>query len=63
MPARGRWPCSRAVSLGVSGAHESGVDMRDCSEQGMPYNGSGCLIHGMANVADSFTAMEFVEKK
>jgi formate C-acetyltransferase len=36
---------------------ETGVDMRDVSAQGTKYNGSGCLIHGLANVADSFTAL------
>lgn len=61
--------CTRALAMqpvpfhsAFLGGRKSGIDMRDCSEQGMPYNGSGCLIHGMANVADSFTAMEFIEK-
>lgn len=40
------------------GGIESGVDLRDVSEQGTPYNGSGCLIHGLSVVADSFVAVD-----
>ncbi len=40
------------------GGMESGIDMRDASEQGTKYNGSGCLIHGVTVVADSFVAIE-----
>ena len=37
---------------------ESGVDARDVRRQGTKYNGSGCLIHGLAVVADSFIAID-----
>ena len=40
------------------GGMDSGVDMRDTEEQGTKYNGSGCLIHGLAVVADSFLAID-----
>ena len=40
------------------GGTESGYDMRDISHQGSPYNGSGCLIHGLSVIADSFTAID-----
>ena len=40
------------------GGLQSGVDMRDTTEQGTPYNGSGCLIHGLSVVADSFAAID-----
>lgn len=40
------------------GGIESGIDMRDACEQGTKYNGSGCLIHGLTVVADSFEAVE-----
>ncbi|PWM75794.1 MAG: hypothetical protein DBX59_00685 [Bacillota bacterium] len=40
------------------GGMESGIDVRDAAEQGTKYNGSGCLIHGLAVVADSFIAAE-----
>ena len=40
------------------GGVESGIDMRDGSEQGTVYNGSGCLIHGLTVVADSFVAID-----
>jgi len=56
---------SRALSLyqvpflsTMMGGIESGVDMRDCREQGTRYNGSGCLIHGSSVVADSFIAID-----
>jgi choline trimethylamine-lyase len=40
------------------GGIESGADMRDTSEKGTKYNGSGCLIHGLATVADSFSSIK-----
>ncbi len=45
------------------GGLESGVDMRDAKIQGTKYNGSGCLVHGLTVLADSFIAIDkFVEK-
>ncbi len=40
------------------GGMESGIDMRDTEEQGTKYNGSGCLIHGLSIIADSFVAID-----
>lgn len=40
------------------GGAESGYDMRDPDHQGSKYNGSGCLIHGLSVVADSFAAID-----
>ncbi len=40
------------------GGMESGTDVRDTEEQGTKYNGSGCLIHGLAVIADSFVAID-----
>lgn len=40
------------------GGVETGYDMRDTENQGTPYNGSGCLIHGLSVVADSFVAID-----
>ena len=40
------------------GGVESGIDTRDVEEQGTKYNGSGCLIHGLSVVADSFIAID-----
>ncbi len=40
------------------GGLESGYDMRDVKNQGTKYNGSGCLIHGLSVVADSFAAID-----
>lgn len=40
------------------GGIESGIDMRDTKEQGTKYNGSGCLIHGLSVIADSFVAID-----
>ncbi len=61
--------CTEALSLlpvpfksAFMGARETGVDMRSTDEQGTKYNASGCLIHGLANVADSFSALAFLEK-
>ncbi|MDR1928394.1 MAG: hypothetical protein LBQ33_07145 [Oscillospiraceae bacterium] len=39
------------------GGLESGLDLRDPKRQGTKYNGSGCLIHGLSVVADSFVAV------
>lgn len=56
---------SRALSLlpvpflsCFEGGLVSGIDMRDPEEQGSRYNGSGCLIHGLSVVADSFVAID-----
>jgi formate C-acetyltransferase len=40
------------------GGVETGIDLRDGQEQGTKYNGSGCLIHGLTVVADSFVAID-----
>ncbi len=40
------------------GGLETGIDMRDVEQQGTKYNGSGCLIHGLTVVADSFIAID-----
>lgn len=40
------------------GGVESGIDLRDTLMQGTKYNGSGCLIHGLSIVADSFTSID-----
>ncbi len=42
----------------LMGGIDSGYDMRDTKHQGTKYNGSGCLIHGLAVVADSFVAID-----
>lgn len=44
------------------GGIESGLDIRDTNEQGTRYNGSGCLIHGLSVVADSFVAIDHLMK-
>ena len=45
------------------GGLEYGADMRDTKKQGTKYNGSGCLVHGLTVLADSFVAIdEFVKK-
>lgn len=56
---------SRALSLlpvpflsCAMGGLETGIDMRDPEEQGTKYNGSGCLIHGLSVVSDSFVAID-----
>ena len=42
---------------------EFGYDMRDPKNQGTKYNGSGCLVHGLTVLADSFIAIDkFMEK-
>ncbi len=40
------------------GGMENGVDLRDCQRQCTKYNGSGCLIHGISIIADSFVAID-----
>ena len=45
------------------GGLESGIDCRDPEHQGTKYNGSGCLIHGLSVVADSFTAVDQLLKE
>ncbi|MDR3314040.1 MAG: hypothetical protein LBS96_06240 [Oscillospiraceae bacterium] len=40
------------------GGAQSGVDLRDTRRQGTKYNGSGCLIHGLSVLADSFVAID-----
>ncbi len=42
----------------MMGGVESGIDTRDTKKQGTKYNGSGCLIHGLSVVADSFIAID-----
>jgi len=62
--------CTEALSLLPVPFHsafmhgrETGADMRDIREQGMKYNGSGCLIHGLGTVADSFLAIDYLYKE
>lgn len=45
------------------GGAETGYDMRDTANQGTRYNGSGCLIHGLSVVADSFVAIDHLLKE
>ncbi len=45
------------------GGIETGIDMRDTEEQGTAYNGSGCLIHGLSVLADSFVAVDHLIKE
>lgn len=40
------------------GGIEYGADMRDTKVQGTKYNGSGCLVHGLTVLADSFIAID-----
>lgn len=56
---------SRAIALQpvpflstLMGGVESGYDTRDTEHQGTKYNGSGCLIHGLAVIADSLIAID-----
>lgn len=42
----------------MMGGVETGIDTRDTKKQGTKYNGSGCLIHGLSVVADSFAAID-----
>lgn len=45
------------------GGIDTGVDTRDTQEQGTKYNGSGCLIHGLSVIADSFIAIDQLLKE
>ncbi|MCL2301174.1 MAG: hypothetical protein FWC27_13615 [Firmicutes bacterium] len=45
------------------GGIESGADVRDTRKQGTKYNGSGCLIHGLSVMADSFIAVDHLLKE
>ena len=61
--------CSKAIGLlqvpflsTMMGGIESGIDTRDTQQQGTKYNGSGCLIHGLSIVADSFIAIDRLVK-
>lgn len=40
------------------GGCDSGIDLRHPTRQGTKYNGSGCLIHGLSVIADSFMAID-----
>ena len=40
------------------GGLKYGADMRDTKIQGTKYNGSGCLVHGLTVLADSFIAID-----
>ena len=42
----------------LMGGLENGIDARDIHKQGTEYNGSGCLIHGVSVIADSFAAID-----
>ncbi len=44
------------------GGMEYGADMRDTKKQGTKYNGSGCLVHGLTVLADSFIAIDELNK-
>ena len=45
------------------GGLEYGADMRDTNTMGTKYNGSGCLVHGLTVLADSFIAIDEFTKK
>ena len=45
------------------GGLDTGIDTRDTEKQGTKYNGSGCLIHGLSIIADSFTAIDCLIKE
>ncbi len=45
------------------GGLEYGADMRDTVRQGTKYNGSGCLVHGLTVLADSFIAIDKYAEK
>jgi formate C-acetyltransferase len=45
------------------GGVETGIDTRDPHRQGTKYNGSGCLIHGLTVVAESFVAIDCLLKE
>jgi formate C-acetyltransferase len=60
--------CTEALSLlpvpylsTFMGGLETGIDMRDTSAQGTKYNASGCLIHGLSVVSDSFRALDMLK--
>ncbi len=60
---------SNAISLlpvpflsSLMGGIDYGYDMRDTKNQGTKYNGSGCLIHGLSVVSDSFVAIDTLLK-
>ncbi|MGQ8335181.1 pyruvate formate lyase family protein [Sunxiuqinia sp. A32] len=62
--------CSLALShlkvpflSSTMGGIDSGFDMRDVNNQGTKYNGSGCLIHGLSVLADSFVAINDLLKE
>jgi len=40
------------------GGCNTGYDLRDADNQGTKYNGSGCLIHGLSVISDSFIAID-----
>lgn len=40
------------------GGLETGIDTRSQYSQGTKYNGSGCLIHGLSVISDSFCAID-----
>ena len=42
----------------LMGGLENGIDARDIHKQGTKYNGSGCLIHGVSVISDSFAAID-----
>ncbi len=44
------------------GGPETGYDTRDVRRKGTKYSGSGCLIHGLSVVADSFAAVSHLLK-
>lgn len=61
---------SKAISLlpvpflsTFMGGIESGYDLRDTEHQGTKYNGSGCLVHGLSIIADSFIAIDTLLKE
>ena len=45
------------------GGLDYAYDTRDTEHQGTKYNGSGCLIHGLSIVADSFIAVDHLLKE
>lgn len=45
------------------GGLEYGADMRDTQKRGTKYNGSGCLVHGLSVLADSFIAIDKYAKE
>lgn len=42
----------------LMGGLDNGFDARDTDKQCTKYNGSGCLIHGVSVIADSFSAID-----